>query len=420
MNRLLPHAHIYMLRALAVCWALLALQATTYAQTKISALPSATPASTDVVPFVANPGGTPVTKKTTVLDFFGVLAPSMIASANRQGTGAKFQLFGGGSVATNDCAKFDASGNVVSNGGSCAAAAPVQSVFGRTGAVVGAAADVGLGSVTNDAQTKAAVVPNTLPSSGQIPVGNAGGTAYAPQSVSGDGTLSSAGALTVTKVNGSTPGGTCTNQFVRSLSSSAVPSCASVAIGADVSGLGTGVGSFLGTPSSANLRAALTDETGTGAAVFAGGNIGAATATSLNFGGTTLSTYTEGTWTPTLNFNNATTGITYSVQIGRYTQIGNRVWVECRITLSSKGSATGAATITGLPVAASSTAGHFQVNTAVIAGSFTGVPYVYLDPTATSTIKTGVTSNGVDGGSLTDANFTNTSTISFSFWYATS
>jgi hypothetical protein len=41
-----------------------------------------------------------------------------------------------------------------------------------------------------------------------------------------------------------------------------------VAIG-DVTGLGTGVATFLGTPSSANLRSALTDETGTGAAVFA-------------------------------------------------------------------------------------------------------------------------------------------------------
>jgi hypothetical protein len=36
-----------------------------------------------------------------------------------------------------------------------------------------------------------------------------------------------------------------------------------------VSGLGTGVATFLATPSSANLRTALTDETGTGSAVFA-------------------------------------------------------------------------------------------------------------------------------------------------------
>lgn len=61
---------------------------------------------------------------------------------------------------------------------------------------------VGLGSVTNDAQTKAAVMPNTAPSAGQIPAGNAGGTAYAPVSVSGDATLASTGAFTVKGVNG--------------------------------------------------------------------------------------------------------------------------------------------------------------------------------------------------------------------------
>lgn len=38
---------------------------------------------------------------------------------------------------------------------------------------------------------------------------------------------------------------------------------------AQLSGLGSGIATFLATPSSANLRSALTDETGTGAAVFA-------------------------------------------------------------------------------------------------------------------------------------------------------
>lgn len=43
----------------------------------------------------------------------------------------------------------------------------------------------------------------------------------------------------------------------------------SAAISTQVSGLATGVATFLATPSSANLAAALTDETGSGAAVFA-------------------------------------------------------------------------------------------------------------------------------------------------------
>ena len=58
-------------------------------------------------------------------------------------------------------------------------------------------------------------------------------------------------------------------------------------ISTGVSGLGTGVATFLATPSSANLRSALTDETGTGSAVFATSptlvtpTLGVATATSL-------------------------------------------------------------------------------------------------------------------------------------------
>lgn len=59
-----------------------------------------------------------------------------------------------------------------------------------------------LSSVTNDTQTKAAVVPNTAPASGDLLIGNAGGTAYAHQAMSGDASIASTGAITVTKVNG--------------------------------------------------------------------------------------------------------------------------------------------------------------------------------------------------------------------------
>jgi hypothetical protein len=64
------------------------------------------------------------------------------------------------------------------------------------------ASDISLGNVTNDAQTKAAIVPNTTPATGQIYVGNSGGTAFGVVSLSGDGTLAASGALTITKTNG--------------------------------------------------------------------------------------------------------------------------------------------------------------------------------------------------------------------------
>ena len=64
--------------------------------------------------------------------------------------------------------------------------------------------------------------------------------------------------------------------------------------GTGITSLGTGVATFLGTPSSANLAAALTDETGTGSVVLATSPtlvtpvLGVATATSIN--GTTIPT----------------------------------------------------------------------------------------------------------------------------------
>jgi len=74
-------------------------------------------------------------------------------------------------------------------------------------------------------------------------------------------------------------------------SSGTLTSCTGLPISTGVSGLGTNVAAFLATPSSANLAAALTDETGTGANVFATSptlvtpNIGAATGTSLVLSG---------------------------------------------------------------------------------------------------------------------------------------
>ena len=52
-------------------------------------------------------------------------------------------------------------------------------------------------------------------------------------------------------------------------SSGTLTNCTGLPISTGVSGLGTNVATFLATPSSANLAAALTDETGTGANVFA-------------------------------------------------------------------------------------------------------------------------------------------------------
>lgn len=104
--------------------------------------------------------------------------------------------------------------------------------------------------------------------------GSAWGTSY---TTTGSGTvvaLATSPTL-VTPLLGTPTSGTLTN-------------CTGLPISTGVSGLGTGVATFLATPSSANLASALTDETGSGAAVFATSptlvtpTLGAATATSVN------------------------------------------------------------------------------------------------------------------------------------------
>jgi len=64
--------------------------------------------------------------------------------------------------------------------------------------------------------------------------------------------------------------------------SGTLTSCTGLPISTGVSGLGTNVGTFLATPSSANLASCLTDETGSGLAVFASSpTLTSATITSL-------------------------------------------------------------------------------------------------------------------------------------------
>ena len=77
--------------------------------------------------------------------------------------------------------------------------------------------------------------------------------------------------------------------------SGTLTSCTGLPVSTGISGLAANVATFLATPSSANLATALTDETGTGAAVFATSPtlvtpiLGSASATNLNVSGVTTS-----------------------------------------------------------------------------------------------------------------------------------
>ena len=63
----------------------------------------------------------------------------------------------------------------------------------------------------------------------------------------------------------------------------------------------------------------------------------------------TLDDYEEGTWTMGVSFGGLSVGVTATSNTGTYTKIGRQVTVNGIIALSSKGSSTGDATLTGLP-----------------------------------------------------------------------
>jgi hypothetical protein len=125
----------------------------------------------------------------------------------------------------------------------------------------------------------------------------------------------------------------------------------------------------------------------------------------------------SGAWTPALQFNGLSVGLTYSSRVGRYYRLNKMVVVFFDIILTAKGSSTGDAGIAGLPFSSISDtliacSLGFYANMAGITsmeGSFinAGLTTIALAaPGATDVVA------------LTDANFTNTTRLSGSCTYA--
>lgn len=110
-----------------------------------------------------------------------------------------------------------------------------------------------------------------------------------------------------------------------------------------ITGLGTGVATWLATPSSANLASAVTDETGSGALVFATSPtlvtpaLGAATATTIN--GVTIDNNAWSTYTPTATC--AVGSITTDTITGRYKIVGKTIFISIVLAVTTVGTCTG-------------------------------------------------------------------------------
>lgn len=132
----------------------------------------------------------------------------------------------------------------------------------------------------------------------------------------------------------------------------------------------------------------------------------------------TLDDYEEGTFTPTIASSGGGAPV-YSVQVGTYTKIGDRVIFQLRVVISSTGTlAAGTITIAGLPFTSFSTANVFCACTGngnfLSAGTTTQVIFTILNSSSTISVAR------YDSGSataLSNTNLTNSTLFNVSGAY---
>ena len=170
--------------------------------------------------------------------------------------------------------------------------------------------------------------------------------------------------------------------------SGTLTNCTGLPVGTGGSGLGANVATFLATPSSANLAAALTDETGTGASVFANTPtlvtpaIGAATGTSLtltsfvstpgnitNNGGTGRIGYATGAGGSVTQLTSKSTGVTLSKQSGQITMDGAALAASTTVSFTLTNTILQSTDVLILNHAGTGTAGAYLLNAQVVGGS---------------------------------------------------
>lgn len=223
--------------------------------------------------------------------------------------------------------------------------------------------------------------------------------------------------------------------FAQAIAASGNLTCAGVPLAA-ISGLGTGVATALGTPSSANLAAALTDETGSGALVFANTptlvtpDVGAATGTSLVLSGnvTAANLITGGTLTDTQFCVYNSTGPVFDCNVG-FSGTGNVARVAgATLTTPALGVAT-ATSLNGLTVTTSTgtlTVANSKVLTASNTLTLTGTDassvafgsggvVSYTIASGATTLNTSAVNTGTCGSAQT-ASATGTATTDAITW----
>jgi hypothetical protein len=161
----------------------------------------------------------------------------------------------------------------------------------------------------------------------------------------------------------------------------------------------------------ADLRASRFDES-TGKLYDASSNAFVGTNNGSTLVGNALPVYETGSWTPSIEFGGGSTGVAYSSQSGFYTRIGNQCHISCRLTLTSKGSDTGTAVITGLPFTSDSGTNQNGSVRVVFAANLAALTSGIEGRTTESSTSVTLQDWGAAGTAvLSNANFTDTSSF---------
>ncbi len=132
---------------------------------------------------------------------------------------------------------------------------------------------------------------------------------------------------------------------------------------------------------------------------------GVTTATSLTFGGTALSTYQEGTWTPS---DQSGAALTFTTTSSKYTRIGNVVFVEVFLAYPVTAD-TSNAKIGGLP---------YTINTYGTAKIYTNAGGVNIMARFETTTTNLIIVSPTGGTAATNANLSGSQVIFSGFYFA--